>query len=123
MANAVFNVALGRINELHDRVVGNDPANSALVIVLLKTAEADATLKDYTTLAALLAGANVEANFTNYARKVLTNTELTGSTADQAAKLLEYGGIMPLTHSPTSPSSTCGAAAYPLCTCPAPRVA
>ena len=84
MANAIFNIALGRVNELHDRVVSNDPTNSALIIVLLKVAEVDATLKDYDTLALLLAGANTEANFTNYARKTLTNTELSASTVNDA---------------------------------------
>jgi hypothetical protein len=58
------------------------------VIVLLKTAEADGVLQDYDTLGAILSAgggtANVEANFTNYARKVLTNTELSAPTVDDA---------------------------------------
>lgn len=86
MANGVFNVALGRVNELHERVNDNDPATSGLVVVLLKAAEADATLKDYDTLALLLAaGGNTEADFTNYARKVLTDTELAATTIDDGA--------------------------------------
>lgn len=88
MANIVFNIAKGEVNAYTKRVVNNDPANSALVIVLLKTAEADATLQDYDTLGAILSAgggtANVEANFTNYARKVLTNTELSAPTVDDA---------------------------------------
>lgn len=82
MADGVFNIAKGRVNELVRRVVANDPANSALVVVLLKTAEADATLKDYDTLSALLAGANTEADFTNYARKSLTDADLSDPTTD-----------------------------------------
>lgn len=82
MANGVFNVAKGRVNELHRRVVANDPANSALIIVLLETAETDATLRDYDTLSALLAGSNTECAFTNYARKVLTDADLSDPTVD-----------------------------------------
>lgn len=76
MADQVFNVALGRIVELYNRVKSNDPADSALIVVLLKAAEADATLIDYDTLAAVLGGSNTEADFTNYVRKVLTDAEL-----------------------------------------------
>lgn len=84
MADGVFNIAKGRVNELHDRVVNNDPANSALVVVILKATglEADATLRDYDTLADILAAANDEATNVNYARKVLTNTELAASAVD-----------------------------------------
>lgn len=82
MANEVFNVAKGRVNELLRRIVANDPTNSALVVVLLKVAEADATLRDYDTLSALLAGSNTEADFTNYARKVLTDADLANPTVD-----------------------------------------
>lgn len=84
MASVTFNVAKGKVNAYTERVAGNDPANSALVLVLLKTAEADATLQDYDTLGALLAGANTEADFTNYARKVLTNADITAPTVDDS---------------------------------------
>lgn len=81
MADGVFNIAKGRGIELHNRVASNDPANSALVVVLLKASEADATLQDYDTLGAILAEAgNTEADFTNYARKVLTDADLTAVT-------------------------------------------
>ena len=56
VSNIVFNAAKGRINELHNRVVSNDPVNSALIIVLLKTAAADAVNVDFDTLADVLAG-------------------------------------------------------------------
>jgi hypothetical protein len=78
MANGIFNISKGRFVEDYIRVDGNDPAASALVIVLLKATglEADDTLNNHDDLAALLAAANDEADFTNYARKVLTDTEL-----------------------------------------------
>ena len=86
MASITFNIAKGKVNAFTERVVNNDPANSALVVVLLKTAEADATLQDYDTLGAILAAgggtANVECDFTNYARKVLTNADLSAPTVD-----------------------------------------
>lgn len=82
MANGVFNAALGRVNEYVARVAGNDPANAALVVVLLKAAEADATLQDYDDLAAILAGSNTEADFTNYARKVLTDADVSAPAPD-----------------------------------------
>ncbi len=76
MADQVFNIAKGRIVEWYNRVESNDPTNSAFIIVLLKVAEVDATLIDYDDLGALIAGANTEAIFTNYARIVLESAEL-----------------------------------------------
>ncbi len=84
MADFVFNIAKGRVAELYNRVDTDDPANSALVIVLLATSglEADATLKDLDTLSALVAGATNEATNTGYARKVLTQADLAAFAAD-----------------------------------------
>ena len=82
MGDFVFNVAKGRVNELHERVNNNDPANSALIVVLLKTAAADATLIDQDDLAAILAGGSSEADFTGYARKVLTDSDIVASAVD-----------------------------------------
>ena len=66
MANLMFNNQRGSVVQ-HKR----DGAD--LIIVLLKVAQADATLRDHDTLAAVLAAANTEADFTNYARKTITN--------------------------------------------------
>lgn len=82
MADGVFNIAKGRVAELYNRVDSNDPTNSALIVVLLKTAAADATLVDFDDLGALLGGTSVEADFTNYARKTLTDTDLAAFAAD-----------------------------------------
>ena len=77
MGDLAFNVAKGRVVEFYNRVESNDPANCAFIVVLLKAVEADAVLQDYDDLGALLGAAgNTEADFTNYARKVVTNTEL-----------------------------------------------
>ena len=74
--STVCNVGKGKILGLYNRVVDNDPADAAFVVMLLKVAEVDATLEDHTTFATLLAGANTEADFTNYVRAVLTDAEL-----------------------------------------------
>lgn len=84
MADFVFNIAKGRVAELYNRVDSNDPANSALVIVVLATSglESDATLKDKDTLADVLAGTTNEVTNTGYARKVLTDADLAAFAAD-----------------------------------------
>lgn len=80
MADFVFNVAKGSAGEL-----ARDDATK-FGILLLKTAESDAVLKDYDTVAAILAGSNVEADFTNYARKTpLTATRTVDDTNDRVA--------------------------------------
>ena len=81
MADQPFNIAKGRVVEWYNRVKGNDPANSAFIVVLLKVAEADATLIDYDDLGAILSGANTEAVFTNYGRKTVTDSELSALPA------------------------------------------
>lgn len=86
MANQVFNIALGRVAELYNRVDTNDPANSALVIVILATSgiESDATLKDKDTLADVLSGTTNEVTNSGYARKVLTDADLVAFAPDDA---------------------------------------
>lgn len=76
MANIVFNIAKGRVVEFYNRVKNNDPANAAFIIVPIETAglEADATLVDADTLAAVLAGTTNEQ--TTMGRKTLTDAEL-----------------------------------------------
>lgn len=69
MADGVFNISKGALME---KV--RDAATNVLIL-LLKANEAEATLVDRTDVAALLAAANTEADFTNYSRK----TGLTGT--------------------------------------------
>ncbi|MDL1909702.1 hypothetical protein FBQ81_03260 [Chloroflexi bacterium CFX6] len=84
MADLVFNIAKGRVAELYNRVDSNDPANSALIVVLLAASgiEADATLRDKDTLSDLVAGTTNEATNTGYARKVLTDADIVAFAAD-----------------------------------------
>lgn len=84
MANFTFNIALGRVAELYNRVDTNDPANSALIILILATSgiESDATLKDVDTVTALVAGTTNEVTNSGYARKVLTDSDIVAFAPD-----------------------------------------
>lgn len=84
MADFKFNIAGGRIVELYNRVDTNDPANSAFIIVVLATSglESDAVLRDKDTLADVLSGTTNEVTNTNYARKVLTDSNLSAFAPD-----------------------------------------
>lgn len=86
MGQLVTNVGRGRAVELHNRVNDNDPANSALILVVLAESglESDDLLRDYDTLLALLAGASNEVTNTNYARKILSDADLAAPTVDDA---------------------------------------
>mgnify|MGYP000288193791 CR=1 FL=1 len=84
MADQVFNIGLGRVTELYNRVDTNDPANSALIVVVLATAglESDAVLKDKDTLTDLVTGTTAEVTNSGYARKVLTDADIVAFTPD-----------------------------------------
>jgi len=85
MANLVFNIAKGRVAELYNRVDTNDPANSALIVVAINTSDTDATIRDVDTLQALLGLSNTdEVGNTNYARKVLTDSDLSSISPDDS---------------------------------------
>lgn len=77
MANMVFTVAKGCFIEKAKLPLGTDN----LLLVLLKNTPlpADNTLRNYTTLAQVLAN-TAEADFTNYARKVLSSGSITIGT-------------------------------------------
>lgn len=83
MGDFVFNVAKGRVAELYNRVKTNDPTNAALILVAINTTATDATLKDLDTLALVLAdGDTAEVTNTNYARKVLVDSDLNALAPD-----------------------------------------
>lgn len=85
MANFVFNIALGRVAELYNRVDTNDPANSALIIAIIDAnGDTDAAMKDRDDLAALLGGTANEVTNTNYARKTLTDADIVAFAPDDA---------------------------------------
>lgn len=82
MADFVFNVAKGRVVELHNRVDTNDPTNSAIIVVPIDAGVvSDATLKDCDTLAAVLALVT-ERSTGGWGRKVLTDSDLATISPD-----------------------------------------
>ena len=81
MADIVFNIALGRAAQL----AITDATKFG--ILLLKVAEADNTLRDYDTVAQILAGSNTEADFTNYARKTGLTATLTVNDTNNRGEL------------------------------------
>lgn len=85
MANLVYNIALGRVAEFYVRIDGNDPANSAfLVVAIAAGTTTDAAFKDFDTLSASLPGGGgaAEATNTGYARKTLTDADLVAFAPD-----------------------------------------
>src|SRR5688572_24697901 len=84
MGNIIFNISLGRITELYNRVDSNDPANSAIIIALLAASgiESDAVLRDKDTFTDLVSGATNEATNTGYARKTLTDSDIVAFAPD-----------------------------------------
>lgn len=83
MADLVFNIAKGRVVELLSRVDANDPTNAALVIVPVDVAAVtDATLRDFDTLAAVLAGGVTERTTGGWNRKTLTDADITFPAPD-----------------------------------------
>lgn len=78
MTDGVFNIAKGAAAEkIRDSA-------SAVLILLLKANEAEATLRDRDDVAAILANGSTEADFTNYARKTgLTGTITVDDTNDR----------------------------------------
>lgn len=86
MADFVFNYAKGRVVEWYIRIDTNDPANAAFIMSFWNAGAAtDATLRDYATVAAVEGDANA-AEITNagYARKVITDADLTAFAPDLA---------------------------------------
>lgn len=83
MADIVFNISKGRVVEFHERVNNNDPANSALLIIPVDVgATTDATIRDFDTLAAVLAGGVTERTTGGWSRKTLTDADLAAITTD-----------------------------------------
>lgn len=90
MASVQFNISKGREVELYNRVLTNDPANSALVMMVLRTGSAGVNgLVDFDTFADILAGGYTEVTNTNYARKVMTDADLDAWSPDDTNNRVE----------------------------------
>ena len=83
MADFVFNIGLGRVVELYNRVDTNDPANAVLTIIAINTSANDTTLKRLDTLSDILADVNTaEVTNAGYARKELTDADIVAFAPD-----------------------------------------
>jgi hypothetical protein len=84
VASIQFNCSKGREVELYNRVDGNDPTNSAFILMILKSGSADGIngLVDFDTFAAITAGGYTEVTNAGYARKTLTDASISPYTVD-----------------------------------------
>lgn len=88
MADFVFNVAKGAVRQYYDNIAGNTPANSALIIVPVDAgATTDATIIDFATLSAVLAGGVTERTTGNWNRKTLTDANTIAYNANTSDRV------------------------------------
>lgn len=90
--NFVFDVGRARAAELHARVDGNDPAASALILVVLALSgiEDDDAMKEHATLSAVLSASSNEVTNTGYARKTLTDSSITAAVVSSGRVTLPF---------------------------------
>lgn len=108
MANYVFNVAKGRVAEFFNRVDGNDPANSAIILVPLSASGTEAAGQDFDDLAAVIADANFTEAGASWGRKTLTDTELAAIAADDTNNRMPAALPQVTWTAPTSGQNTTG---------------
>lgn len=87
MPATIPNIAKGRENEFVHRVLDGDPATAGFVVVLLQDTDIEdlATLRDYDTLAAILAADNVECSVSSYSRLVLDADDISAPSVDDGS--------------------------------------
>jgi len=85
MADGVFNISKGFVNEYVQRILSNDPATAELAVHLWAgTDVTDDVMRGYETVAAIEAGILNEATFTGYAGTQPLNITDTGQGLTQA---------------------------------------
>lgn len=73
MASVTANISKGREVEFYNRILTNDPTNSAFIMLVLATGgDSLGTLQDYDTVSAVLAGPSAEVTNGGYSRKTIT---------------------------------------------------
>lgn len=84
------NVSLGREVELYNRVNDSDPTNAAFIMLAIAYTgmESDSTLRDYDTVAAILAASNNEVTNGGYGRKTITDADIAAYTVDDTNNLI-----------------------------------
>lgn len=108
MANFVYNIAKGRVNELVNRVDQNDPANSAIILVPLSASGTEAEGQDYDDLAAVLGGTANEQTAGGWVRKTLTDADIAAIAVDDVNN--RFPGTLPAVTwtAPTAGNDTTG---------------
>src|SRR5687767_5955128 len=91
MPDVIPNIAKGRIAYYASLPAAND----ALIMILLKQTGlvSDATLRDYDDVAAVLAGATDEADYTGYARITLASVTV---TVDDSGDVVNIDAVDPV---------------------------
>lgn len=99
MSDLTFNISLGRVVELYNRVDTNSPAGCKLVIMAINRGTAtDATIRDYDTFAALIGDAQVaEVTNSGYSRKTLIGTDLAAIAPNDTNNRFDLSLPTPLT--------------------------
>ena len=84
MSDVQSNISLGREVELYNRVDSSDPTNAAFIMLILASAGivSDSALKEYDTVADLLAGASAEVANSGYSRKTITDAGISAYVVD-----------------------------------------
>lgn len=84
MASVQTNISKGSEVRLYDNVKSNNPANSALIMLVLATGSAGGVdgIVDLDTVAAITAGGYTEVGNTGYSRIVMTDADLVAWAPD-----------------------------------------
>jgi len=99
MSDLVFNISLGRVAELYNRVDTNSPAGCKLVVMAInRGAATDGTLRDVDTFSALLAVSGVaEVTNSGYARKQLVGSDLAAISPNDTNNKIDLALPEPIT--------------------------
>jgi hypothetical protein len=91
MADFVYNIAKGRLGELHNRVKAGDPAASRMYLIPVNVAAVtDATLRDLDDFAAIITAGVTERAAGNWARKTIAAADLSAVTPDDVNDRFDY---------------------------------
>lgn len=83
MADFAFNIAKGRVVELHNRVKNGDPAAARLYLIPVAVAAvSDATIKDLDDFAAIITAGVSELSTNGWNRKTIAAADLTTAAQD-----------------------------------------
>jgi len=83
VADLVFNIAKGRVTEFYHRVDGSDPTDAVLLVTAWVVGDTDDAVRDVDTVAAIEAlGSTAEATNSGYARKSLSDSDLSAWAPD-----------------------------------------